>query len=139
MMNIHLLTPEAIEALKKSRYVANVSEKAVRFTEEFKENFGERYRKGIAAPRILEQLGIDPEWLGESRVAGIRQHIKKQARQLEGFKDQRLNQPGRAPEVISENILYECKRLRRLEHEIAYMHQELEFIKKILLAGVEKK
>lgn len=139
MMNIHLLTPEAIEALKKSCYVANVSEKVVRFTEEFKEQFWEKYQKGIAAPRILEQMGIDPEWLGESRVAGIRQHIKKQGRQLDGFKDRRLNQPGRASKVISENILHERKRLRRLENEIAYMHQELEFIKKMLLVGVEKK
>ena len=42
--------------------------------------------KGVAAPIILEQLGIDPAWLGESRVADIRQHIKKRARQIEGFK-----------------------------------------------------
>jgi len=60
MMSISLLTPEAIEDLKKSPYVANVSEKVVRFTEEFKEIFWAKYQKGVAAPIILEQLGIDP-------------------------------------------------------------------------------
>ena len=142
MMNINLLTSEAIEALKKSPYVANVSEKVVRFTEEFKEIFWEKYQKGVAPPIILEQMGIDPEWLGESRIAGIRQHIKKQARQIEGFKDHRMDQPGRvkiASDNTSSDYVFDVKkRLRRLENETAYMQQELEFVKKILLAGVEK-
>jgi len=143
MMNINLLSPKAIEELKKSPYVANVSEKVVRFTEEFKEKFWEKYQKGVAAQIILEQMGIDPEWLGESRVSGIRQHIKKQARQIEGFKDHRMDQPGRAKitgDTTSSDYIFDVKkRLRRLENETAYMHQELEFVKKILLAGVEKK
>ena len=143
MMNISLLTPEAVEELKKSPYVANVSEKVVRFTEEFKEKFWEKYQKGVAAPIILEQMGIDPDWLGESRVAGIRQHIKKQARQIEGFKDHRLDQPGRAKiagDTTNSDYAFDVKkRLRRLENETAYMHQELAFVKKILLTGVEKK
>ena len=143
MMNISLLTPEAVAALRKSPYVANVSEKVVRFTEEFKEQLWAKYQKGVAAPIILEQLGIDPAWLGESRVAGIRQHIKKQARQIEGFKDHRLDQPGRAKltrdKTNSDYVFDVKKRLRRLENETAYMQQELEFVKKILLAGVEKK
>jgi len=143
MMNISLLTPEAIEELKKSPYVANVSEKVVRFTEEFKEIFWSKYQKGVAAPIILEQLGIDPAWLGESRVAGIRQHIKRQARRIEGFKDHRLDQPGRvkvSDDRVNSNYIFDVKkRLRRLENETAYMQQELEFVKKILQAGVKKK
>ena len=134
MMNISLLTPEAVVALRKSPYVANVSEKVVRFTEEFKEKFWAKYQKGAAAPIILEQLGIDPAWLGKSRVAGIRQPIKKQARQIEGFKDHRLDQPGRAKltrdKTNSDYVFDVKKRLRRLENETAYMQQKLEFVKK---------
>jgi len=142
-MTISLLTPESIEELKKSPYVANVSSKIVRFTEEFKELFWSKYQKGVAAEIILEQLGIDSKWLGESRVAGIRQHIKQQARQIDGFKDRRLNQTWRAnsegSEARTDYIFDVKKRLKKLEGTVAYMHQELEFIKKILLTGVEKK
>lgn len=71
MMNITPITPKAIEILKSNPYVANVSEKTIRFSAEFKRAFWEKYKRGIAAPLVLEQLGIDPSLLGESRVAGI--------------------------------------------------------------------
>jgi hypothetical protein len=133
MMNINPLTPEAIEILKNNPYVANVTEKTVRFTTEFKKAFWEKYRRGMAAPLILEQLGISPDLLGDSRVAGIRQHIKKQALRLNGFEDRRLNQPRprKKPDQPDD------WRLKRLEHELAYAQQELEFAKKIILADRE--
>lgn len=125
------LTSEAIEILKTNPYVANATEKTVRFTAEFKTAFWERYRQGIAAPLVLEQLGIDPDLLGESRIAGIRQHIKKQAVRMNGFEDRRLNQKHRVSNISDD------KRIARLEHELAYTQQEIEFVKKIILADRE--
>jgi hypothetical protein len=126
-----ILTQEAIQILKASPYVANVTEKTVRFTAEFKTAFWEKYRQGMAAPLVLEQLGIDPDLLGESRIAGIRQHIKKQAVRMNGFEDRRLNQKHRVSNISDD------KRIARLEHELAYTQQELEFVKKIILAERE--
>jgi hypothetical protein len=125
------LTQEAIKTLKTNLYVANVTEKTVRFTAEFKAAFWEKYRQGMAAPLVLELLGIDPDLLGESRIAGIRQHIKKQAVRMDGFEDRRLNQKHRVSNIPDD------KRLERLEHELAYTQQELEFVKKIILAERE--
>ena len=125
------LTQEAIQILKTNPYVANVTEKTVRFTAEFKTAFWEKYRQGMAAPLVLEQLGIDPNLLGESRIAGIRQHIKKQAIRMNGFEDRRLNQKHRVSNIPDD------RRIARLEHELAYTQQELEFVKKIILADRE--
>lgn len=125
------LTPEAIEILKNNPYVANVTEKTVRFTEVFKEAFWEKYRQGMAVPLVLEQLNIAPELLGESRIAGIRQHIKKQAVRMGSFEDRRLNQQHRVSNIPED------KQIARLEHELAYTQQELEFVKKIILADRE--
>lgn len=122
------LTCEAIEILKSNPYVANVTEKTVRFTAEFKTAFWEKYSQGMAALLVLEQLGIDPDLLGESRIAGIRQHIKKQAVRMNGFEDRRLNQKHRISNISDD------KRIERLEHELAYTQQELEFVKKMILA-----
>ncbi len=128
------ISPEAVEKLKTNPYVANVTEYTVRFTAEFKSDFWEKYRKGMAARLVLEQLGIDPDLLGESRIAGIRQHIKKQALRFNGFEDRRLNQKHRVSNIPED------RRIERLEQELAYTQQELEFVKKIILAdrGAEK-
>lgn len=108
------LTPEAVEILRRNHYVANVTEKCVRFTTEFKMAFWERYRQGVSASLVLEQLGVDPALIGESRVASIRQHIKKQAVRMNGFEDRRLNQKHRKANIPKD------KRIERLEHELAY-------------------
>lgn len=125
------LTSDAIEILKANPYVANVTKKTVRFTAEFKTAFWEKYRHGLAAPLVLEQLGIDPDLLGESRIAGIRQHVKKQAIRMNSFEDRRLNQKHRVSNISDD------RRIARLEHELAYTQQELEFVKKIILTDWE--
>lgn len=43
------LTSDAIEILKANPYIANVTEKTVRFTTEFKTAFWEKYKQGMAA------------------------------------------------------------------------------------------
>lgn len=105
--------------------MANVIGKTVRFAEAFKATFVGKYKQSMAAPLVSEQLAVDPELLGESRVAGIRQHIKKQAVRMGGFEDQRLNQKHRV------SNLPEDKQIARLDHELAHTQQELEFIKKL--------
>lgn len=51
------LTSEAIEILKANPYVANVTEKTVRFTAEFKTAFWEKYSQGVGSP-----VGIGAAW-----------------------------------------------------------------------------
>ncbi len=121
-----MFTSEEINELKKNIYVSSVSFKMVRFTPEFKQRFIDEYESGKTPFRIISDMGIDPHILGENRLTGIRQHVQEQSKREIGFKRNIL------PRSLS---LTENQKIGRLEHELTYLRQELEFIKKILYAN----
>ena len=109
----------------------------VRFTEEFKQYFLDRCSEGAASSQIFLECGIDPAVLGESRIDGFRYMIKKQASREEGLRD--LGHQGRslkAPGACPANET-DAEKLRRIEHELAYTRQEVEFLKKLQMADME--
>ena len=126
-------TPEELSELKKNPYVKSVTTKMVRFTVAFKEAFWEQYQAGKPPIAIVIGLGFDPKVLGESRINGILQHIKEASENDEGFRD--VKKQSVLVEKISD--LAPSKALVRMQHELEYMKQELEFIKKIILADRE--
>lgn len=83
---------------------------------------------------ILRRLGIDYRILGEKRVAGITQNLKKRHGQCgsptgAGSPQQPVPLPKKTP----------VQELERLRAENEYLRQELEFVKKIMAAGGSKK
>jgi transposase len=70
--------------------------------------------------------------LGMTRVYGIRRHILEEAAKDRGFSDMRDSPYRDRPTDTSPEA-----RIRRLEHELAYTKQELDFVKKILAANRE--
>ena len=132
-MKLKEFTPEEVVELKKSPYVKSVSEKSVRFNVAFKEAFWERYQEGMTPRAILEELGISPEILGTPRVYGIVRRIKETVENGEAFRD--VNRPS---VLTDETIEFKPSHaLERMMHEVAYLKQEIEFIKKIILADRE--
>jgi transposase-like protein len=130
VMAVKLFSDGEILELKASRYVVEATERFVYFTAEFKQLFYEGYRSGKKLKRIISELGIDPEILGMSRIYGLRGHILQEVKRGKGFSDLR-NSPfkDRASELSPE------EKIARLEHELAYMRQELAFVKKIVAAN----
>ena len=94
-MGKNYFTPEQVEELRKNKYVKHVSEKAITYTEEFKEIFILEYRNGKLPSQILLEMGFDYKMLGERRVSNIVQAVKKQSVRPEGFKDTRADSSGR--------------------------------------------
>jgi len=127
-------TAEALAHLRKSRYIKSVNAKRIHFTVAFKEEFWDRYRNGEIPEEIIRSMDIDPEILGAGRIKGIVKRIRDQAATGTGFTEGHQWQDKNAPAEESHPV---SKRLKRLEHESAYMKQELEFIKKIILADRE--
>lgn len=125
--------PGELIELKNNPYVKSATVKMIRFTTTFKEEFWKQYQNGKPPVSIITEMGFNPDVLGASRINGITQHIKEQANSGSGFRDERQ------PSTLSENTdnLVPSKALIHLQHEIAYMKQELEFIKKIILADKE--
>ena len=125
-------TPEEIEILKKNKYTAYVDEKVLRLTVAFKIAFMELYRQGVPPRKILPDLGYDLEIIGKSRLNGISQQIRRQAESDTGF-----HQGGAGKRTLEETppeekaALTDRQLINRLQGEIIYLRQELEFIKKI--------
>lgn len=135
-MGKNYFTPEQVEQLKKNKYVKHVSEKAITYTEEFKEVFMLEYNSGKLPSQILTEMGFDYKVLGEIRVNNITQRVKKQSIRPEGFKDTRSTESGRprtkdlTPEEQMEKLKLEneilkakvefLSLLRRAEREAAW-------------------
>jgi len=74
---------------------------------------------------IVVELGLDPDMLGEIRIAGIRTMVRNAVRSGKGFRD--LHTYG---QYCSIHANPEVK-VKYLEQVIAYKDQEIEFLKKI--------
>lgn len=125
-------TNEQILMLRQNPYTYSVTQFQLNLTKEFKEIFYAQYQAGELPRKILEDHGFDPAVLGERRVWGISGHIRKQYKKYGCFhegshthgKRQSQEQPGDIP--VSEK-----EELKQLRHEIDYLKQEVEFLKKI--------
>jgi len=127
-----MLSSEEIAKLKEHPYVIDANERFVCFTITFKERFYKEYQNGRKPKRILTDMGLDTELLGKCRINGIKLHVLQQAQSKKGFTDLESQRFGcfvrdKSPE----------DKIKRLEHELAYTRQELEFVKKIVQANRE--
>lgn len=125
------LSKEEQEKLLESKYIQDVTSRFVYFTAEFKELFYREYQGGKSPKRILQEFGIDTDILGQSRINGLRYHIDQDLKRGKGFTEMKGEVSAKKR---SQCITPETK-IRRLEHELAYTKQELEFVKKIIAAG----
>ena len=86
---------------------------------------------------ILEALGYDPDILGQSRVTGVQINIKKQAeiegRFTEGKSHRRKDHK---KELYSVENKPNDETIIKMQHEILYLRQEVEFLKKLLLSKI---
>lgn len=121
-------TPEQIEQMRRNLYTFKVTERKIFFTKEFKQAFYEKRQQGMPLREIIVALGYDPDVLGEKRIDGISHSINKALREEGGFREgiRPCNSilDEEYPEVTKENFI-------RMHHELQYMKQEIEFLKKI--------
>ena len=123
-MGKNYFTPEQVEQLRQNKYVKTVSEKAITYTEEFKEVFLLEYNTGKLPSQILAEMGFDHKVLGERRVSNITQAVKKQSVRPEGFKDTRTDNSGRplTRDLTAEEIIAKQKA------EIELLKAKVEFL-----------
>jgi transposase len=127
-----LLSSEEIAKLKGHPYVIDANERFVCFTVAFKERFYKEYQNGRKPKRILMDMGLDTDLLGKCRINSIKLHVLQQAQGKKGFTDLESQRFG---SFIQDKTPEE--KIKRLEHELAYTKQELEFVKKIVKANRE--
>ena len=123
-MGKNYLTPEQVEQLRQNKYVKNVSEKGITYTEEFKEIFTFEYKTGKTLAQILMEMGFDYKALGQSQIRNISYRVRKQANRLEGFNDTRAKNSGRPS---TKNLTQEEIILRQ-KAEIELLKAKVEFL-----------
>lgn len=133
-MSNKLFTPEEVAAFRASPYVENVTSRSVTFTPEFKRLIYRELLSGKNIRDVFEAHGINTAALGDARINGFLERLRKAADREEGFADLR-HQP--RPKGQDAQALSAERRIRQLEAELAYARQEVEFLKKIQAADTE--
>jgi len=130
-------TKKQIKELEKNPYTHKVTKHKTYFTAEFKKEFWNRYQVGTAPKKILEDLGYDRHLFKQKTLDSLVQRIKKQALSGKGFTEGE-DRSKRVGVKALENIS-SPESLERMQHEILYLRQEVEFLKKIIKATNESK
>ena len=128
-MSTKIFTEAEMEELRASPYVQKVSSNQVFFSAVFKEELWKRINEGIHARDAIRELGIDPEIIGENRVAGLKAIVRKEAAAGNGFRDYLTFTSG-TPRQMSDEA-----KIRFLEQQLEYKDQEIEKKKKIVSLG----
>ena len=120
-------TSEQIAELSANPYTYNVTPKFLLFTKEFKELFWGEYCSGKPPRMILRECGYDTELLGTDRISGIQQSLKREYHKWNTFHDGKCPPKAAAPTKSSSD---ETVTIKQLQHEVEYLKQEIEFLKK---------
>ena len=127
-MSKKVFTQEEVEMLRSNKYTFSVTPHILSFTKEFKELFWEEYQAGAIPRQILEQYGYPANILGKERIWGIAHVIKKQYHSPAGFHEGTLPKSGKPSDKDAQTTE---ERVNKLQGEVEYLRQELEFLKKI--------
>ena len=128
-MSTKIFTEADMEELRACPYVQKVSSNQVFFSAVFKEELWKRINDGMHPRDAIRELGINPEILGENRVAGLKAIVRKEAATGDGFRDYLTFTSGTPKQVSPE------AKIRFLEQQLEYKDQEIEFLKKIVSLG----
>ena len=112
-------TPKQIKELKANPYTLNVTKNKLYFTAKFKEDFWISYQAGNAPRKILLDFGYNLEYFGQKQIDDIVQRIPMKA--------------------TNEEDLSSPQSIERMQNELLYLRQEVEFLKKIIIADNSRK
>ena len=132
-------TPKQIKELKANPYTLKVTKNKLYFTAKFKEDFWVSYQAGNAPRKILSDFGYNLDMFGQKQIDSFVQRIKKDALSGQGFREGE-NHDRRIPmKATQEDDLSSPQSIERMQNELLYLRQEVEFLKKIIIAENSKK
>lgn len=132
-------TLKQIKQLKQNPYTLNVTKNKLYFTAKFKEDFWISYQAGNAPRKILADFGYDLSVFGQKQIDSIVQAIKRQALSGNGFREGENREKRVAMKATDEIELSSPQSIERMQNELLYLRQEVEFLKKIIRTDNSKK
>ena len=141
-MSRKLFTEEQQQLLRQNPYIYSVTETRITLTKEFKELFMTAYKAGESPRKILEDHGFDISIIGERRVWSISNHIRTEYKKYGEFhagygprgKAASHDAPTDAAKPVSE-----ADEIKQQRHEVDYLKQQKEFLKKIASSRTTRK
>lgn len=132
-------TSKQIKELKSNPYTLNVTKYKLYFTAQFKEDFWISYQAGNAPRKILKDFGYDLSFFEQKQIDSIVQRVKKQALSGEGFTEGEHREKRIPLRATDERELSSPQSIARMQNELLYLRQEVEFLKKIIIADNSEK
>ena len=124
-------TPEEQLELLKNPYTRTVTDSLIKFTDEFNDLFIKCHAQGVGPSMIFKDCGYDLSIIGSKRIVNYYNRLQRTCRYqsliaqthlsdtpVESKKDYKSMPPTMAIEAM--------------QHEIIYLRQEVEFLKKII-------
>ena len=132
-------TEEQIKKLKKNPYTFKITKNKLYFTAKFKEDFWISYQAGNAPRKVMQDLGYDLSMVTQKQIDNYVQRIKREALSGEGFREGENRQRRIPMKATDEKELSSPKTIERMQNELLYLRQEVEFLKKIIIADNSRK
>jgi hypothetical protein len=109
------------------------------FTVKFKEDFWVSYQAGNSPRKILADFGFDLDMFAQKQIDSLVQRIKKQALSGNRFSEGENRQKRIPMKSTTEEELSSPQSIERMQNELLYLRQEVEFLKKIIAADNSKR
>ena len=114
-MTRKVFSEEEQQLLRRNPYTFKVTHRQVWFTKEFKTEFKKRYDLGALPREIFADLGYDLKVVGDYRMNSFQNRINTPVSQG----------------LVSVDENPDSAAIVRMQHELLYLRQEVEFLKKI--------
>ena len=133
-----LFTPEEVEILKENSYTWKVSADRITYTQEFQKAFWELSLQGLSGTDAFKALGYDPKILGKERIHNTTKRIRKQGNSPEGIRQKPrkwMRTTRKQFKLADLEQMSHKEAARRMQREIVYLQQQVEFLKKVMQQG----
>lgn len=128
-------TNKQIKELEKNRYVYRVTKHKLYNTAKFKEGFWISYQAGNSPRKILSDFGFDLTIFGQKQIDSLVQRIKKEALSGDGFSEgENKRKRISIMKPTDEGRGLVAPTIDRMQNELLYLRQEVEYLKKIIVA-----
>ena len=128
---IKKFTKEQMETLAANPFTYKINVYRISYTLEFKNLFLARYAAGDSVREIFESLGYDTNILGDSRIYCFAYKLSKLAESGRLLMETPPATKQEKPANVDFNTMPAQQSVAAMQREIAYLRQQVEFLKKI--------
>ena len=122
-----LFTDKQVKKFSKNKWIKNISNKAITYTDEFKIKLVKETENLKKFPQdVFKECGINPEIIGISRIQGLAYRFSKKYKKTGIIEDTRKGNSG----AKLKRTLSDKEKLERAEAKIKLLEAENELLKK---------